>query len=54
MTCFIPSQAVANRVIAPGAGPMPGIKDARQAEDIVGAVNGPLTRVELAAPDAAS
>jgi aryl-alcohol dehydrogenase-like predicted oxidoreductase len=49
-----PAQVALNWVIAKGAVPIPGVKNARQAEDNVGAMNWSLTEVEVAALDAAS
>jgi len=49
-----PAQVALNWVIAKGAVPIPGVKNARQAEDNVEAINWSLTEVEVAALDAAS
>jgi len=49
-----PAQVALNRVIAKGAVPIPGVKNARQAEDNVGAMNWSLTEAEVAALDPAT
>jgi aryl-alcohol dehydrogenase-like predicted oxidoreductase len=49
-----PAQVALNWVIAKGALPIPGAKNARQAESNAGALNWSLTAAEIAALDAAS
>jgi aryl-alcohol dehydrogenase-like predicted oxidoreductase len=49
-----PSQVALNWVMRKGALPIPGVKNARQAEDNVGALGWSLTGDEMAALDAAS
>lgn len=49
-----PAQVAVNWVIAKGAVPIPGVKNARQAEDNVGAMSWSLTDAEVAALDAAT
>jgi aryl-alcohol dehydrogenase-like predicted oxidoreductase len=49
-----PAQVALNWVIAKGAFPIPGAKNARQAEENVGALNWSLTEAEVAALDEAA
>jgi len=49
-----PAQVAVNWVIAKGAVPIPGVKNARQAEDNVGAIGWSLAKAEVAALDAAA
>jgi aryl-alcohol dehydrogenase-like predicted oxidoreductase len=49
-----PAQVALNWIIAKGAVPIPGAKNARQAEDNVGAMNWSLSEADVAALDAAS
>jgi len=46
-----PAQVAVNWVIAKGAVPIPGVKNARQAEDNVGALGWALAKVDVAALD---
>jgi aryl-alcohol dehydrogenase-like predicted oxidoreductase len=49
-----PAQVALNWVIAKGAVPIPGVKNARQAEDNVATISWSLTEAEVAALDAVS
>ena len=52
--CKTPAQVVLNWVMCKGAVPIPGAKNARQAEDNAGALGWRLSDEEVAALDAAS
>jgi aryl-alcohol dehydrogenase-like predicted oxidoreductase len=49
-----PAQVALNWVISKGAVPIPGVKNARQAQDVVGAMDWSLTEADVAALDAAA